>query len=89
MIVPQTMFNVLARHFEGITPCLADGTHGPASAANVRWLQKAARLPLEGLYRLLGPGAEDAVRHRMGQYQGRPLELGQVDGRSGQRGVMV
>ena len=26
---------------------------------------------------------------RMGQYQGRPLELGQVDGRSGQRGVMV
>ncbi len=39
------------------------------------------------------PGAGEAGRWdntpRMGQYQGRPLELGQVDGRSGQRGVMV
>lgn len=48
MIVPQTMFNVLSRHFEGITPCEMDGNHGPASAANVRWLQKAAGLPETG-----------------------------------------
>ena len=26
---------------------------------------------------------------RMGQYQGRPLELGQMDGQNGQRGVKV
>ena len=48
MIVPQTMFNVLSRHFEGIVPCQADGIHGPASAENVRWLQKAAGLPVTG-----------------------------------------
>ena len=60
MIVPQTMFNVLARHFEGITPCLADGTHGPASAANVRWLQKAAGLPETGC---MDKATWDALSH--------------------------
>lgn len=48
MIVPQTMFSVLAKHFNGITPCQANGSHGPASADNVRWLQKAAGLPVTG-----------------------------------------
>ncbi len=48
LIVPQTMFNVLAKQFEGITPCDADGCNGPASAANIRWLQKAAGLPVTG-----------------------------------------
>lgn len=48
LIVPQTMFNILARQFEGITPCEADGCNGPASAGNIRWLQKAAGLPQTG-----------------------------------------
>ena len=54
MIVPQTMFNVLSRHFEGITPCEADGSHGPASAENVRWLQRAAGLPATAILLQLG-----------------------------------
>ena len=45
LIVPQTMFNILAKQFEGIAPCEADGCNGPASAENIRWLQKAAGLP--------------------------------------------
>ena len=45
LIVPQTMFNILAEHFEGIIPCQADGCNGPVSADNIRWLQKAAGLP--------------------------------------------
>jgi len=48
LIVPQTMLNVLARQFEGITPCQADGRNGPASAGNIRWLQEAAGLPQTG-----------------------------------------
>ena len=48
LIVPQTMFNILAKHFEGITPCDADGCNGPASAENIRWIQKAAGLPETG-----------------------------------------
>lgn len=48
LIVPQTMFNILASYFEGIRPCEADGCNGPASAANIRWLQKAADLPQTG-----------------------------------------
>lgn len=48
LIVPQTMFNILAKHFEGIIPCDADGCNGPASAENIRWLQKAAGLPETG-----------------------------------------
>ena len=47
-IVPQTMFNILAGHFEGITLCDADGCNGPATADNIRWLQKAAGLPETG-----------------------------------------
>ena len=60
MIVPQTMFNVLSRHFEGITPCEADGNHGPASAKNVRWLQKAAGLPETGC---MNKATWDALSH--------------------------
>ena len=48
LIVPQTMFNILAKQFEGIEPCEADGCNGPASAKNIRWLQKAAGLPETG-----------------------------------------
>ena len=58
--MPQTMFNVLARHFEGITPCEADGSHGPASAENVRWLQRAAGLPATGC---MDKAAWDALSH--------------------------
>ena len=60
MIVPQTMFNVLSRHFEGIVPCQADGIHGPASAENVRWLQKAAGLPVTGC---MDKATWDALSH--------------------------
>lgn len=49
MIVPQTMFLVLSRQFEGIVPDRADGQHGPASAKNARWLQRAAGLPETGV----------------------------------------
>ncbi len=49
MIVPQTMFLVLSPHFEGITPCGADGRDSPESAANIRWLQGAAGLPVTGV----------------------------------------
>lgn len=48
LIVPQTMFNVLAQHFQGIAPCEADGCNGPATADDIRWLQKAAGLPETG-----------------------------------------
>lgn len=48
MIVPQTMFNLLERQFEGICPCNADGCNGPASSSDIRWLQKAAGLPVTG-----------------------------------------
>lgn len=48
LIVPQTMFNVLSKHFEGISCCDADGCNGPATADDIRWLQKAAGLPETG-----------------------------------------
>lgn len=60
LIVPQTMFNILARHFEGITPCDADGCNGPVSAGNIRWLQKAAGLPETGC---LDAATWDALSH--------------------------
>lgn len=60
LIVPQTMFNVLAKHFEGITPCEADGCNGPATADNVRWLQRAADLPETGC---LDTATWDALSH--------------------------
>ena len=59
-IVPQTMFNILAKHFEGITPCDADGCNGPATAGNIRWLQKAAGLPETGC---LDTATWDALSH--------------------------
>lgn len=48
MVLPQTMFQVLARQLEGIELHRPDGIHGRASAGNVRWLQKAAGLPQTG-----------------------------------------
>ena len=45
LILPQTMFRVLARQFMGIADVPADGVHSQASADNVRWLQRAAGLP--------------------------------------------
>lgn len=60
LIVPQTMFNILARHFEGILPCDADGCNGPATADNIRWLQKAAGLPATGC---LDTATWDALSH--------------------------
>lgn len=59
-IVPQTMFNILAGHFEGITPCDADGCNGPATADNIRWLQRAAGLPETGC---LDTETWDALSH--------------------------
>ena len=59
-IVPQTMFNILARHFEGITLCDADGCNGPATVSNIRWLQKAAGLPETGC---LDNSTWDALSH--------------------------
>lgn len=49
MILPQTMFQVLSRQFEGIVPDQADGFHGHASAQNAKWLQKAAGRPQTGV----------------------------------------
>ena len=48
MIVPQTMLNLLEKQFEGVCPCNADGCNGPASSSDIRWLQKAAGLPVTG-----------------------------------------
>ena len=60
LIVPQTMFNVLARQFEGISTCEADGCNGPATASNIRWLQNAAGLPQTGC---LDTATWDALSH--------------------------
>ncbi len=60
LIVPQTMFNILARKFQGITTCEADGCNGPATAANIRWLQRAAGLPATGC---MDTAAWDALSH--------------------------
>ena len=60
LIVPQTMFNILAKQFEGIAPCEADGCNGPASAENIRWLQKAAGLPQTGC---MDTATWDALSH--------------------------
>ena len=48
MIVPQTMLNLLEKQFDGMCPCSADGCNGPASSSDIRWLQKAAGLPVTG-----------------------------------------
>ena len=60
LIVPQTMFNILAGQFEGITLCPADGCNGPASADNIRWLQRAAGLPQTGC---MDTATWDALSH--------------------------
>ena len=43
------MFQLLARHFNGVTPHTVNGYHGAESAANVDWLQRAAGLPVTGI----------------------------------------
>ena len=48
MVLPQTMFQILSRQLEGIETHQPDGLHDRASAANVRWLQRAAGLPQTG-----------------------------------------
>ena len=60
LIVPQTMFNILARKIQGNTTCEADGCNGPATAANIRWLQRAAGLPATGC---MDTAAWDALSH--------------------------
>ena len=60
LIVPQTMFNILSRQFEGIVLCDADGCNGPATADNIRWLQRAASLPETGC---LDTATWDALSH--------------------------
>ena len=49
MILPQTMFQMLAQHLNGIVPGTADGTHGLVSANNVRWLQRAGGVEETGI----------------------------------------
>ena len=49
MRVPQAMFQALMPLIEGIQPDIADGIHGPASVANVRWLQRRAGLTENGI----------------------------------------
>jgi hypothetical protein len=49
MVLPQTMFQVLARYFRGIAPAAADGFHGPVSVGNVRWLQRRGGLAESGV----------------------------------------
>lgn len=49
MILPQTMFLVLSRQFNGVAPYEADGIHGTTSSDNVRWLQRAAGMEETGI----------------------------------------
>ena len=49
LILPQTMFQVLARHLNGITEGVARGIHDQISADNVRWLQHVAGLEETGI----------------------------------------
>ena len=49
MILPQTMFQVLGRHLNGITGGPALGIHDRASVDNVHWLQHAAGLKEDGV----------------------------------------
>ena len=50
LILPQAMMQVLGRHVGGIRQHPVDGVHGEASAANVRWLQRAAGLEETGIF---------------------------------------
>lgn len=58
LVVPQTMFQLLSRHFNGIARHTVNGYHGSESAANVDWLQRAAGLPVSGV---LDPSTWDAL----------------------------
>lgn len=49
MVLPQTMFQLLSRHLNGILPGRSDGTHGAVSQANVRWLQRAGGIAQTGV----------------------------------------
>lgn len=49
MILPQTMFQVLARHLNGIQEGDTRGVHDRSSVENVRWLQQAAGLGQSGV----------------------------------------
>ena len=48
MILPQTMFRVLARHLNGICTAPADGLHAGPSVENVCWLQRVAGVKQSG-----------------------------------------
>jgi len=49
MVLPQTMFQLLARYFDGIAPDPADGESTPDSRENIRWLQRSAGLEETGV----------------------------------------
>ena len=49
MILPQTMFLVLAQYFTGLTSGIPDGHHRGHSVDNVRWLQRASGLDPTGV----------------------------------------
>ena len=49
MILPQTMFQILSRHLNGITEGPTRGIHDQTSVDNVRWLQHAAGLEENGV----------------------------------------
>lgn len=48
MALPQIMFQSLSHYFNGIIPSQTNGMHGPESAENVRWLQRAAGIEPTG-----------------------------------------
>lgn len=48
MALPQIMFQSLSHYFDGITPGNTTGLHDETSAENVRWIQRAAGLPITG-----------------------------------------
>jgi len=45
LTVPQAIFNILTKHFEGVALC---GVNGPTLTGNICWLQEAAGLPRTG-----------------------------------------
>ncbi len=49
MVLPQTMFRLLARHFDGVVPDRADGEQTPDTEENIRWLQRSAGLEETGV----------------------------------------
>ena len=48
LLVPQAMFRALEGRFSGLSAAAPTGLHGVASAANVKWLQRAAGLKETG-----------------------------------------